>query len=347
MNPVSARLLGQQLICPQFTSPHDVVKWMGVMQGQEYRMMRWAVAMRAKKPSAKAFKSDFDAGLIIRTHLLRTTWQLVAAEDYTWMLSLCRKKALAGLRGWMHSNGIDITAREEAEISAVFAEVIAGRNDVIKEDLAEALAWRDIRMDDHLLSYHIRLAEFSGLLCSGILHPIKRTLALTSERIPAQHALPKEDALAMLARKYFKSHSPATLEDFVWWSGLNISDCRKGMYAIGCELLEERWKGQTFYLHESCRLRGFRCGRVHLLPAYDEYLIGYKSRHIVLHPDNRHHAHDKSGTFWNVILVDGEVVGNWTLDCDRVLVRPFRNECRLDDDTLKSEIERFYYYRMH
>ena len=329
MNPVSARLLGQQLICPQFTSPHDVVKWMGAMQGQEYKMMRWAVAMRTQKPSSKQFKADFDSGRIIRAHLLRTTWQLVAAEDYAWMLSLCRKKALAGLRGWMHSNGIDITAREEAEISAVFAEVIAGRNDVLKEDLAEALAQRDIRMDDHRLSYHIRLAEFSGLLCSGIQHPTKRTLAITSERIPAQHALPKEEALAMLARKYFQSHSPATLEDFVWWSGLNIGDCRRAIESVGDELIQERWKRQIFYVHANSRLRGFRSGRIHLLPAYDEYLIGYKSRHIALPPDYRHHAHDNSGTFWNVVLLDGEVVGNWTSNREKVLVKTFRPKCSL------------------
>ena len=92
MNPISARLLNQQLICPQFTSPHDVVAWMGAMQGQEYSMMRWAVAMRTKRPSAKAFARDFDSGRIIRTHLFRTTWQLVAAEDYAWMLALCRRK---------------------------------------------------------------------------------------------------------------------------------------------------------------------------------------------------------------------------------------------------------------
>ena len=54
MNPVSARLLNQQLICPQLSTPHEVVAWMGAMQAQEYRMMRWAVGMRTKKPSAKA-----------------------------------------------------------------------------------------------------------------------------------------------------------------------------------------------------------------------------------------------------------------------------------------------------
>ncbi len=148
----------------------------------------------------------------------------------------------------------------------------------------------------------------------------------------------------MLARKYFQSHGPATLEDFVWWSGLNFSDCRKGMDAIGGELLEDRWKRQTFYFHENSRLRGFRSGRIHLLPAYDEYFIGYKSRHVSLHPDFRHYAHDNSGTFWNVVLADGEVVGNWALNRDRVLVKPFRPDCVWDEEALKAEIDRFDFY---
>ena len=57
MNPAALRLLNQQLICLQFDSPVELVDYMGAMQAQEYRLMRWAVAMRTKKPSAKAFKT--------------------------------------------------------------------------------------------------------------------------------------------------------------------------------------------------------------------------------------------------------------------------------------------------
>lgn len=62
MNPISQRLLNQQLICPQFTTPYDVVAWMGAMQAQEYRMMRWAVGMRTKQPCAKAFEKAYNEG---------------------------------------------------------------------------------------------------------------------------------------------------------------------------------------------------------------------------------------------------------------------------------------------
>ena len=99
MNPVALRLLNQQLAAPQFAKPAEVVDYMGAMQAQEYRMMRWAVAMRTKRPSVKAFKTAFDSGQIVRLHLMRGTWQLVGASDYWPLLGLCAPKALATIRG--------------------------------------------------------------------------------------------------------------------------------------------------------------------------------------------------------------------------------------------------------
>ena len=73
MNPIALRLINQQLVVPQFKEPEEVVRYMGAMQAQEYRMMRWAVAMRTSRPSAKKFKEAYDSGRIIRLHLMRTS----------------------------------------------------------------------------------------------------------------------------------------------------------------------------------------------------------------------------------------------------------------------------------
>ena len=101
MNPITARLLSQQLICPIFEDPSEVVSWFGAIQAQDYRAMRWAVTSRTRKPSFKAFQQAFDEGNIIRAHLLRCTWQLVSAEDFGWMRLLCYDKALATMNAWM------------------------------------------------------------------------------------------------------------------------------------------------------------------------------------------------------------------------------------------------------
>ena len=318
-NPATIRLLNQQLVAPQFSDPAELVDYMGAMQAQEYRMMRWAVAMRTQKPSAKAFKQAFDNGRIIRLHLMRGTWQLVAAEDYWMMIDLCANKAIAVTKGWMSSNKISIPDEELTKVRDILAQTAADLGSATKEDFVSALAEKDIRMDDHRLSYHIRMAEMSGTLCSGNLLPMKATYALTANKVKTKEKTDRDEALMLFTRKYFQSRQPATLEDFVWWSGLNISDCRKGIALLGNSIRVERWRGRDFYLTETCRIRGFRRGKFLLIPPYDEYLISYKSRDIVLPPEHKHHAHNNSGIFQPVIAYGGTICGNWS---------PFKDNCQ-------------------
>ena len=317
MNPVALRLLNQQLFCPQFDTPDELVDYMGAMQAQEYRLMRWAVAMRTKKPSAKAFKKAFDSGQIIRFHLMRGTWQLVSAENYWPFLELCASKAIAVTKGWMSSNKISILEEEETHIREILAQTAADKGSITKEDFIQALAEKDIHMDEHRLSYHIRMAEMSGTLSSGDLLPMKATYALTADKVKVHPKMDRDEALKLFTRKYFQSRQPATLEDFVWWSGLNVSDCRRGIELLGNYLHVETWRAASlphreFYLTDDCRTRGFRKGKYLLIPPYDEYLISYKSRDIVLSPDYKHKAHNNSGIFQPVVAYDGVICGNWT-----------------------------------
>ena len=313
MNPVALRLLNQQLIAPQLSGLDEVVSHFGAMQAQEYRLMRWAVAMRTRKPSAKAFKTSFDSGRIIRLHLMRGTWQLVAAEDYWHFLELCGPKAIAVTKGWMSSNKFSIPDEELMHIRDILAQTAADKGSVTKEDFVQALAEHDIKMDDHRLSYHIRMSEMTGTLCSGELLPHKATYALTANKLVSRPIqIDRDEALQRFTRKYFQSHQPATLEDFVWWSGLNISDCRRGIELMGNSIKTERIKARDFYLTDDCRTRGFRKGQYLLIPPYDEFLIGYKSRDIVLSPEYAHKAHNNSGIFQPIVAHDGIVCGNWS-----------------------------------
>lgn len=345
MNPVALRLLNQQLVAPQFANPADVVSHLGAIQAQEYRMMRWAVAMRTSKPSAKAFKKAYDSGRIIRMHLMRGTWQLVTAEDYWPMLELCAPKAIAVTKGWMSSNKISIPEDELMRIREILIETAADKGSVTKEDFVQALAEKGIRMDDHRLSYHIRMGELSGTLCSGDLLPMKASYALSTEKVGQRIKVDRDEALMRFTRKYFKSRQSATLEDFVWWSGLNISDCKKGIELLGDYLHIETvctpsLPRREFYLTDDCRTRGFKKGKFLLISPYDEYLIGYKSRDIVLPPENKHRAHNNSGIFQPIIAHDGIICGNWA---------PFKEECWVDffegDFTIEDVQEEWEKYR--
>ncbi len=233
MNPIAIRLLNQQLIAPQFSDPAEVVHYMGAMQAQEYRMMRWAVEMRTSKPSHKAFKKAFDEGRIIRLHLMRGTWQLVSAEDYWLMIDLFAPKAIAVTKGWMSSNKIAIPDEELIRVRDILAQTAADLGSATKEDLVRALAENHLQMDDHRLSYHIRMAEMSGTLCSGELLPMKATYALTANKVKQKVQMKKDEALAYFTRKYFQSRQPATLEDFVWWVRLERQRLSQGYCTPG------------------------------------------------------------------------------------------------------------------
>lgn len=341
MNPVSQRLLSQQLICPQFTTPEEAVNWMGAVQAQDYKGMRWAVAMRTRRPSAKAFKRAYDSGAIVRFHLMRGTWQLVSAEDYRPWIELCSRKAIAVTRGWMATNGISIPDEELFRVRDVLCRIVADLGSATKEEIVRGLAERDIRMDDHRLSYHIRMAELSGVLCSGDLLPRKATYALADDKMPAREPFERDEVLMRFTRKYFRHSQPATLEDFAWWSGLGLNECRRGIALLGDWLHTERWRGREFFLTDDARTRGFRKDRCILLPPFDEYLISYKSREIVLPPEHRHRAHDQSGTFWPVYLLDGKVAGNWSAAAERVAVSPFNEDSGPGHACLEAEIGRY------
>lgn len=321
MNPIAIRLLNQQLICPQFNNPEDVVSYMCAMQAQEYRMMRWAVEMRTRKPSAKAFKEAFDSGRIIRLHLMRGTWQLISADNYWPLLELCAPKSIAVIKGWMSSNKISIPDNELMRVRDILAQIAADKKSVTKEDFVDALAKKDIRMDEHRLSYHIRMAEMSGTICSGDLLPMKATYALTADKVKSSVTMDRDNALMLFTRKYFQSRQPATLEDFAWWSGLNISDCRKGIALLGNTIHIEKWSGRDFYLTDDCRTRGFHKDKYLLISPYDEYLISYKSRDIVLPAEYKHKAHNNNGIFQSIIAKDGRICGNWS---------PFKEECQAE-----------------
>lgn len=228
MNLVSARLLSQQLASPQFKEPAEVVSWFGAMQAQEPRSMRWAVAMRMKKPSYKAFEESFNEGKLIRAHLLRCTWQLVTAEDYHWIRQVCYHKGLFVMNGWTTSMGFKFSEKEKAFTLSYIEALLEERGVCTDEEITAALLKAGIPIEHLVYSHHLRMAELERLVCSGPPGP-KSTYALVRKRVGKYTPIDRDEALGKLARKFFRSHGPATLEDFVWWSGLNVGDCKRGI----------------------------------------------------------------------------------------------------------------------
>ncbi|NPD92987.1 winged helix DNA-binding domain-containing protein [Xylanibacter muris] len=338
MNIPNIRLLNQQLVAPLFSDAHDLVGWMGMVQAQEYRMMRWAVALRLKSPKMEAFRKAYDSGRIVRTHLFRCTWQLVTAEDLRWMSRLCAEKNKRAINGYLKTYGLDISERQYERFNDLVSQVLSGTDSMLKDDLVSSLKEMGFCVDSHTFSIYLRRAEFDGVICSGRLDARQNTYALVEKRIPRFDELSHEESLMMLARKYFRSHSPATMQDFIWWTGLAARDCQKAVCFVGKELSEYIHDGETYYIYRDCRIRGCR-GKTLLLPSYDEYLIGYKSRFHVIENDFRSYAFSNNGLFYPVIVSDGRIVGNWHPQKKNTCF--FREEYRTDIEGAFGEYLRF------
>ena len=304
------RLRGHQLADSRFDDPKQLVSWMGAVQGQDLRMCKWALGVRLRSGTLRRVQEALDRGEVLRTHLLRPTWHLVAAEDIRWMLGLSGDRIKTAGESYARSGGISVPDGFYAKGSRILGEMLEGRS-LTKTEIAEEFARQrfpvsDLRLTDLL----IVAAEADALVCSGPEKSGKHTYALLEERVPPVAKLHREEALAVLARRYFQSHAPATLADFAWWSGLPLTDARHAAGLIGGELVEERFGSEPFFVHQSCK-EALSGADVHLLPPYDEYLIGYKDRSAVLHPDHYARAFNSWGIFYPVVLRGGTVVGNW------------------------------------
>ncbi|MEO5098805.1 winged helix DNA-binding domain-containing protein, partial [Bacteroides thetaiotaomicron] len=253
MNIPNIRLLNQQLLNPLFREPKELVSWMGAMQAQNYSIVKWAVGMRLKSATIQAVEKALHEGEILRTHVMRPTWHLVAAEDIRWMLKLSAQRIISANDSFAKGYDLDIPNELYTKAHDLLEKILCGKKSLTKQEIAEHFNRSGIVADNRRMTRFMARAEQEGIICSGEDRGSKCTYALLEERVPPMPELTKDESLARLARSYFRSHSPAVLQDFIWWSGLPISDAKQAVYLIASELTTEQWKEQTWYIHDTCR----------------------------------------------------------------------------------------------
>ena len=114
-------------------------------------------------------------------------------------------------------------------------------------------------------------AELEQVICSGVRREKQFTYALLEERAPARAAFDRESALAELAKRYFTSHGPATVKDFVWWSGLTVGDAKTGIAMTKPVLTSATVDDLAYWFAPSRSSPPPAAPTAHLLPNYDEY----------------------------------------------------------------------------
>jgi hypothetical protein len=304
-NVLRQRLHNQKLSSSEIENPADVVRWLGAVQAQDYGAAKWALALRMRNATHAQIEAAFNEGQFVRTHLLRPTWHFVAPEDIRWMLELTAPQINRRSAGTYRRYELDDTVLRRC--NKVFIKALRGGKHLTRAVLRAALNKSGIAADDTVRMGHILLhAELNGVVCSGPRIGKQFTYALLEERVPQAKPLPREEALVKLTQRYFTSHGPATLQDFIWWSGLTSADARRGIELAGEK--ETRITQIPNRIENPC----------HLLPVFDEYFVAYKERATIDGLNN-----------WDLlgptIIINGKVVGTWKRDSTKVnlnLLRP-------------------------
>jgi len=313
------RLANQFLTRTGPRRPADVVSWFGAVQVQEFEAAKWALGLRMRDGIGDAdVERAFGEGRILRTHVMRPTWHFVAPQDIRWLLGLTAPRVHRAMS--VYRRQLELDARTLARGTAVIERALDGRH-LTRAEIAERLKRARLDLKGVRLAHVMMYAELEAVVCSGPRRGKAFTYALLDERAPHGQRFSRDEALAELSRRYFTSHGPATIRDFVWWSGLTTIDARRSLEMN--KTVSESVDGLMYWTMAREAPHASDDRFAHLLPVYDEYLVAYRDRTAVPHGPSMFSWSSRPATFQHAFVIAGQVAGTWrpTREAESVHVR--------------------------
>jgi hypothetical protein len=304
------RLKHQRLVGPSFEKPDEAVRRLGAVQAQDYSGAKWALGLRVPGVTDREVEQAFADGLILRTHIMRPTWHFVAPADIRWMQALTAPRVQTFNKHTYRKCELDGALLTRC--NAVLKRALRGGKQRTRDELRGDLERAGIVTGDTLRMSCIMInAELEALVCSGARQGKQFTYALLDERVPPVKPIPRDEALAELARRYFSTRGPASAKDFAWWSGLSMVDVRKGVDSLGTEFEQETINGQPCWFIPAAA-EGKLPVSAHLLPNYDESFIALKDRSAMMAAVSHVEDREKIIAFFaHIVVVGGQAVGGW------------------------------------
>jgi Winged helix DNA-binding domain len=338
---IERRLHGLLLRGEGMASPGQVVGHLTALQAQEHPHARWSVAQRmAGTPDGSAVDAAFADGRYIRTHVLRPTWHYVTATDLRWLMAISGPRVDAACTRQFEAVGLD--ARTLARANELIGESV-GSGPRTRRELAAVVEKEGISTAGLRSTFVLLHAELSGVVCSGPMRGKQHTYASFDQRAGLEAGPQGDEALGQLAWRYFSTRGPATVRDFSWWSGLSARDSRLGLELAQSRLLTREVDGRAFWFAEADVPRT-RKPRVDLVQCYDEVIISYsQSRDVMQTTHTQFPFLSRTGGFFNVVLLDGKLLGHWRTVPRRPLVE-VRTDKGLDvqeQSALDRAVERY------
>ncbi len=302
------RLHNQPLAANNFQTPAALVSWMGVMQSQEMISSKWAIGIRIPGATEKMVNKAIDKGEIIRTHVLRPTWHYVAPEDLHWMLHLSAPQIKAAMK--FRHKFLQLTDPIVKKSKKIITKALSSGEHLTRKELTAILKKEKIDAQNEKGGHLLLCAEIEGIICSGAQRGKEITYALLEQRVLNGKTYPREEALGKLAIRFFTGHGPATVRDFIWWSGLSVTEGKMALELVKNDLESATINEQEYWFAQNLSIPSSKKSSGYLLPAFDEYIIAYADRSLVV-DESKKKSIFENGLFRNVILVNGKAIGLW------------------------------------
>lgn len=276
------RLRSQRLAAPAGDAD-DVVRSLLAVQAENPSQSAWAVATRTSSPRPDDLADALTSGRLLRTHVLRSTWHYVPAEDARWVQELTSPRVLP-----VYEQQLRPLADRVPRLAEVIESALAEASAATRTELATALAERGEPLAGQPLGLLMAWLEVHNRVTSGAPRDGEHTYALFDRRVPESRSLDRDEALAELARRYFTSHGPATERDLMYWATLTVTDVRRGIAGAGDRLASFEHDGRTFW-HAADHAPPDAASTLeppgHLLQVLDEMYRGYQDSRWVLDAD--------------------------------------------------------------
>ena len=334
------RLHAQGISAPVAASPAGAVRHLGAMQAQDYHAALWAVGLRTQGATRAQVEEAIERGEIVRTWPMRGTLRLLAREDVRWMVALLAPRVQAANAARIARDlGLDAAALTRGR--HVVEKALAAGTPVTRSALyacMDAAGFASAHQRGlHLLNW---LAH-EGAICQGPRHGKQPTFVLMDAWVPPSTPLGRDEALHRLALRYLQGHGPATAADLAWWSGLTQKDALRALELAGSALENETRDGTTWWWRADAPIPA-RSRAIHLLPAFDEYLIGYRDRTPVLDAPHTRRVIGINGLVAATAIVQGRVVATWKRAGDTdVALAPLRALADAEHEGIQRAAQRW------
>jgi hypothetical protein len=309
LNIPDTRLANQRISQTDLKTPADVVAWLGAIQGQDYTGALWSVGLRLPHATDKLIEQALIEKTLVRTWIMRGTLHLVAGKDIRWLVGLVGPKIIKSNATRYRELELELDTLTRS--TDILARALSDDQQHNRPALLALLEQNGISTKGQRAAYMLQHAAYTGLICQGTTTLNHPTYMALDEVFPAS-SFSREEAITELMRRYFVSRGPATLQDFVHWSGLLISEARAALENVKSLLVEDTIDGQSYWRPASTPDVSKTAPSLYLLPGFDEYLLGYRDRSAVLDPQYAELVcPGKNGVFMPTIVSHGHMVGLW------------------------------------